>query len=73
MKSFSNNGYHFETPAVDISKFKIKSDAHIKAKDGFYTYPATSEFVHLDSGFQSETDNFEYIFEFLQKYFDSSI
>ena len=66
---FSNNGYHFETPAVDISKFKIKSDAHIKAKDGFYTYPATSELVHLDSGFYiGETDNFgHWIFEFLPK------
>ena len=66
---FTNNGYHFETPAIDISKFGIKSDVSIKAKEGFYNYPITSKPIKLECGFYiGETDNFgHWIFEFLPK------
>ena len=66
---FANNGYHAETPNIDISKFGIIPDAKLKADNSNLAYPVKSSEIKMGNGFYiGDTDNFgHWLFEFLPK------
>ena len=66
---FTNSGYHFETPCLDINKFGVTPDAKIKAEGSMYVYPVISNSIEMEKGFYiGDTDNFgHWLFEFLPK------